>query len=209
MVLLASAVLLDIPISRWFHEEGIAPWMKNHWGLTHIIRFPGNFFFTLVACAIMTLIAWLEGVRRGERLWRKSAIVLFAGIFSGINSPLKWVFGRVRPYHDVPPFELHPFRNGLMGLMHAEAGLSFPSGDASLAFAMAMSLSITIPRHRWIWWTLAIIVGIERIAENAHYPSDVVAGAALGIIVAVIAEKLVAHLSKKDANTPQDTIIPS
>jgi membrane-associated phospholipid phosphatase len=106
----------------------------------------------------------------------------------------------------VPPFELHPFK---IHLMNAEASYSFPSGDASLAFAMAMSLSITVPRFRWLWWTLAIIVGLERIAENAHYPSDVVAGAALGIAVALLARALIDGAGKNDANPTKETIIAS
>jgi len=113
---------------------------------------------------------------------------------SGLNAPLKILIGRIRPYHGVPPFELHPFK---FGLMSAEASFSFPSGDASLAFAMAMSLSLTIPRLRPLWWMLAVIVGLERIAENAHYPSDVVAGAALGVGVALLARKAVPLLLTK------------
>jgi membrane-associated phospholipid phosphatase len=206
VVTFVLALLIDVPVSRWAHTTGLAPWMKSRWWITHVIRFPGNFIFTLAACAVMLAIAWTDGIRRGERLWRKSAIVLLAGLFSASNDPLKWIFGRIRPYQDVPPFELHPFK---YGLMHSEAGFSFPSGDATLAFAAAMSLAITIPRLRWLWWTLAVIVGLERIAENAHYPSDVVAGAALGVIVAVFAKKLVSIFAKNDANMPKDTIIAS
>jgi membrane-associated phospholipid phosphatase len=200
------AVFLDVPLSSWTHDSGLAGWLKSHVLLTHIIRFPGNFYFTLVVCAAMLATAWMAGFRHGDRLWSNAAIVLFAGILSGINAPLKWMVGRIRPYHGVPAFELHPFR---FGLVSAEASFSFPSGDASLAFAMAMSLSITVPRLRPLWWTLAVIVAIERIAENAHYPSDVVGGAVLGVAVAVLARWTVAVLTKNDANPPEEIIIPS
>jgi hypothetical protein len=141
-----------------------------------------------------------------SNFWTAPAIVLLAGIFSGINSLLKWMIGRIRPYHGVPAFELHPFSRRLLD---AEAGFSFPSGDASLAFAMAMSLTLVLPRFWPIWWTLAIIVGLERIAENAHYPSDVAAGAALGIGVALIANWFVRTLCQRISNKEQETSIPS
>ena len=73
-----------------------------------------------------------------------------------------------------------------------------------------MSLGIVLPRLRPLWWTLAVIVGLERIAENAHYPSDVVAGAALGVGVALLANKMVSMLSKKWCKfRPKETIIAS
>ena len=188
-----AALFGDVPLSTLAHTSGLAPWLKNHWLLTHIIRLPGNFLFTIAACMVMLIAGWRSGTR-GEKLWLNPAFVFFTGILSGLNAPLKILIGRTRPYHGVPPFELHPFK---FGLLHVEASYSFPSGDASIAFAMAMSLSLTAPRLRPLWWTLAVIVGLERIAENAHYPSDVVAGAALGAGVALLARKAVQLLWKK------------
>ena len=179
------ALFLDIPVSNSAHNSGLAGWLKNHVLLTHIIRIPGNFYSILAVCAAMLAVEWSAGFRYGGRFVRNAMIVLLAGMLSGLNAPLKLMFGRIRPYHGVPPFELHPFR---FDLVNTEASFSFPSGDASLAFAMAMSLTLTMPRLRPLWWTLAVIVGIERIAENAHYPSDVVAGAALGVAVAIMAQ---------------------
>jgi len=72
-----------------------------------------------------------------------------------------------------------------------------------------MSLTLVLPRFWPIWWTLAIIVGLERIAENAHYPSDVAAGAALGIGVALIANWFVRTLCQRISNKEQETSIPS
>jgi membrane-associated phospholipid phosphatase len=194
------ALFLDIPLSSWARNSGLAGWLKNHVLLTHIIRIPGNFYFTLAVCAAMLAVEWSAGFRFGGRLVKNAMIVLLAGMLSGLNAPLKLLFGRIRPYHDVPPFELHPFR---FALVNAEASFSFPSGDASLAFAMAMSLTLTMPRLRPLWWTLAVIVAIERVAENAHYPSDVVAGAALGVAVAMIANRLVTVLTKSDSKSPE------
>jgi len=188
------SLFLDIPLSTWAHTSGLAPWLKFHVNVARAIRFPGRFYYSLVVCAWMLAQRWLAGIRFKPAIFAKPLIVFIAAILSGLNAPLKILIGRIRPYHGVPPFELHPFK---FGLMSAEASFSFPSGDASLAFAMAMSLSLTIPRLRPLWWMLAVIVGLERIAENAHYPSDVVAGAALGVGVALLARKAVPLLLTK------------
>jgi undecaprenyl-diphosphatase len=190
---LVVALFLDVPLSTWAHQTGVADWLKDHRNVADFIRLPGRIHFTIAACAVLLIVAWRAGLRRGPGLWEKPAIVLLAAAFSGWNDILKWVVGRVRPYHGVPPFELHPFR---FGLLKSEESFSFPSGDATLAFAMAASLSMVAPRLRWLWWTLAVIVGLERIAANAHYPSDVVAGTALGVAVAVAAKKTIGVLLK-------------
>ena len=64
-------------------------------------------------------------------------------------------------------------------------GYSFPSSHATNVFAIATYLSLVF-RHRlttislYIW---AILVGISRIYLAMHYPSDVLCGAVLGIVI--------------------------
>lgn len=57
---------------------------------------------------------------------------------------------------------------------------SFPSNHATQAFALASAVSVSYPRVRWIAYGLATGVGLARIAHDAHWTSDVVAGAAIG-----------------------------
>ena len=60
---------------------------------------------------------------------------------------------------------------------------SFPSGHTAAAFSLATSLSITYPK----WYVIAPSavwacgVGFARMNQGVHYPSDVVAGAAIGV----------------------------
>lgn len=60
--------------------------------------------------------------------------------------------------------------------------LSFPSGDTAVVFAVSAAL---VPFVRWPWglffFSIAGSVGIMRVVVLAHYPSDVFAGAAIGI----------------------------
>jgi undecaprenyl-diphosphatase len=65
------------------------------------------------------------------------------------------------------------------------AGLSFPSGHAVIAFAIAGLLAPYLSR-RWsiVIYVVAALNGFARIYLGAHNPLDVVAGAALGIVIA-------------------------
>jgi membrane-associated phospholipid phosphatase len=190
ILIFAIAVALDEPLSKWVHNSGLSPAMKNATGAAHYfihygLRFYALFFFTLAAC----LVLW------AQRRPRAALIVLLSGIFSASNQFFKWCFGRIRPFHDSPPFALHPFMGGISGLIHAEQNLSFPSGDVTLAFAMTGSLCWIAPKYKILWWALGIWIALERIAEGAHYPSDTVAGACLGLFVAAVARRIIDHFS--------------
>lgn len=63
---------------------------------------------------------------------------------------------------------------------------SFPSAHTSTAVGLAVILSTWYPQGKWYFATLAILVGLQRMYCLAHYPSDVLAGAALGWLIAKI-----------------------
>jgi undecaprenyl-diphosphatase len=64
---------------------------------------------------------------------------------------------------------------------------SFPSGHAARAFLIAVIASVFVPPWLLILlWAWAPLVSLARVAMGVHYVSDVVAGAALGMVVAFI-----------------------
>src|SRR6476660_1049380 len=93
-----------------------------------------------------------------------------------IGTSVKYAVGRVRPNTATSAFNFKPFSNNQ----------SFPSGHASQAFAVATAIAENYPA----WWVQILcyggagMVGYARIEQNAHYASDVVAGALLGWAVA-------------------------
>jgi undecaprenyl-diphosphatase len=63
------------------------------------------------------------------------------------------------------------------------AGLiSFPSGHSVTAFALAFVLSRAYPRYGVLFYGLAGLVALSRVYLAKHFPSDVVAGAAIGLL---------------------------
>lgn len=61
---------------------------------------------------------------------------------------------------------------------------SFPSGHTATVVGLAVILAAWYPRGRWLFATIAVLVGTHRIQHLAHFPSDVLVGAAAGWFVA-------------------------
>ena len=63
---------------------------------------------------------------------------------------------------------------------------SFPSGHTIVAFSIATIFAERYHKHRWVPWVsygLAGLVGFSRVSLQAHFPSDVFVGAALGYFI--------------------------
>jgi len=103
-------------------------------------------------------------------------------LFSAIALPglvvtvVKRLIGRARPLvgGGVDPFVYLP-----LGWNVEYASL--PSGHATDAFAAAMAIGALWPKTRPLMWTYAVIIAASRVVLTAHFPSDVLAGAAVGV----------------------------
>jgi membrane-associated phospholipid phosphatase len=181
IALFAVALAADGPVARWVREarpiprgSAIKAWVKP----------AGDFKYVAVLIPVLF-------VAHPAR-WRAGLALVLACALSGGFYATKWVFGRRRPQYsggEIRPFALDPFTDGLPGFFYAKA-MSFPSGHACLAFAAAACLAGLWPRGRVLVYAVASTVAVERVLEGAHYPSDVVAGAAFGILAARIALRL-------------------
>ena len=63
---------------------------------------------------------------------------------------------------------------------------SFPSGHAATSFAAATVLTAFAPRFAPVWFLLALAIGFARVYVGVHYPFDVVGGAVLGVVIALL-----------------------
>lgn len=59
---------------------------------------------------------------------------------------------------------------------------SFPSGHTIFFFAAAAAIFAYEKKLGWLAYGVATLVGIERIVVGAHWPTDVLGGAILGIL---------------------------
>lgn len=109
--------------------------------------------------------------------WREWEVVEFAGIFvlAVLVMGIKFLVRRRRPEGEWG------------GIYRNTDPHSFPSGHAARSFMIAVVASALAPPWLaillWVW---APLVAVARVAMGVHYLSDVVAGAALGIFVALL-----------------------
>jgi undecaprenyl-diphosphatase len=106
----------------------------------------------------------------GLMMWRALAV---GTVPSLLASSLKLVFERQRPLATL---------EGVHVLGPPIYSMSFPSGHSITAFAMAGVLLALDRRLGLLWLPVAFFVALSRVYVGAHFPSDVIAGAALGFI---------------------------
>jgi len=123
-----------------------------------------------VTAAVLALFG-----RRG----RRSAMYGVTGYVAAsavANGPAKWLAGRRRPGTIATA--------GLRKLGRRPRTSSFPSSHTAGAFAFATAAGTAWPATIPVALVAASGVGVDRVRRLRHYPSDVIAGAALGVVVA-------------------------
>lgn len=125
----------------------------------------------------------------GEK--RKIGLLMIASLAveaSVCNIVIKPTVGRMRPF-DAHDMEI---------IINKPLDYSFPSGHTAAAYAAAYSLYISDKRKGSKMLYAAALMGFSRIYLLVHYPTDVIAGALLGILSAIFVNKL--YLSSKTHN---------
>lgn len=187
--LVALATRVDVAIATWVRHNPVSFETKQ---VLETARWPGHFLFTLVLAGLIVARSRDAVVGRSRAI----LLLLAAGVPGWSASVVKWAVGRTRPFRGAEAFDLTPLRDGLMGVFY-QKNLSFPSGDATLAFATAATLGLMFPRLRAPAFAWAAIVGVARVLQGAHYPSDVVAGMVFGIVGSWAIVALAARLERR------------
>ena len=164
--------LLALMLDPWIWKQVSYPSVYDHdWG--RLLRVAGS----LVFWAPLALAIGLELRGRGVARPLGAGRVLAAPLLAGAGAELlKLLVRRERP-------ELHQgayFFRGFAERPFDTHDIGFPSSHAAVAFAGAAVLARLYPRAAAIGYALAFGCAATRVLAQAHFASDVVAGAVVG-----------------------------
>jgi membrane-associated phospholipid phosphatase len=157
------------------------------WSIRILTDFGKDEYVLAVLAAALVIVALvaagLHGTRRAVLLGlgtRLQYVFLSVAASVFIAEILKFIIGRGRPFvgGKANPFNFVPFQG-------TEAYFSLPSAHGVTAFALAFAVSALWPRLRVFMFTYAIVILLTRLVLLAHHPSDVVAGALVGMVGAM------------------------
>lgn len=151
-----------------------------------LINFIGHGSTLLAA----SLLLFITGKKFGSSLSYTGKALLLSFFAAGISVQVfKHMIGRARPRITEDLIIIGPsFKGGYD---------SFPSGHSAVVFCFACILSEQFPRFRAAFYFIAAIIGVMRVVDLSHFPSDVAAGAVLGVIVGkVLREKVIGDRSE-------------
>lgn len=172
----AGLAAADPHISGYIRTQGT--FNDSHIGLSGVLS------AGVMAAPPVAMLA--VGMLRHDEYMSKTALLVGEAVadVQVIQVVFKGATGRLRPA-DVPQGNLSDSWSDRTGFDRFRS--SFPSGHALTAFAVATVISHRYKQHRWVpilAYGVATAIGCSRVAQGAHFASDVFMGSALGYTVA-------------------------
>ena len=131
-----------------------------------------------IVFALILVGCWLTGRYRWQRTTALAGCAALLGL--GLGQVVGIAFPRQRPYEVMPAKVLVP---------HAP-DTSFPSDHATLALAVTVALGTLNRRFAWFLGMFSSLVLLARVYIGVHYPTDVLGGAVLGTLAALVVLRL-------------------
>jgi undecaprenyl-diphosphatase len=190
--ILIFLVFIILPV--FYFDRTIIFWVKDHstfyteagyyQAINYLMKFVTH-GATLIICSLALFVCAKSYSRRLSDAGRS----LFIGLVTAglLVQVFKHLIGRARPRVTFNTVFIGP-------TMHPGYD-AFPSGHTTLSFCLAFILSQYYPRYRLFFYLFAILTGLDRVVGLSHFPSDVLAGALLGTVVARVLTARMSPLS--------------
>ena len=163
---------IDLTIFRWLNSwVGISPFFD--WAI--VFRATYLWYLVMTAVAVFVAATVFSRFRRYRKQNADLFIFAFISAFTAryvITEIIRLFYNRARPFEVL---------DGVHKLVNHNGGGSFPSGHASLAFAVASAVAFYYPKTSILFFAAALSIGVGRVAAGVHWPSDILGGAIVGI----------------------------
>lgn len=176
-----AALLIDRAAAHFIYDHVNARTHKFLDGITHYAK-AGHWLLAAVLALVSAALARHLGARGadiGLLITYSLAFIASLTLGSVILHAIKLVLGRRRPRDDM--------EMGLYGFMPLSFNLdynSFPSGHALTINCVAVIFTCVWPWLWPLWFTIAAVLAVTRALLTAHFLSDVLIGAGIGLIAA-------------------------
>ena len=163
---------MDLSIVNWIAAHLRCPFLDF---LMPLITLLGEYGFIWIVICVVLLAR-----KRTRRMGCACALSLLLAFICG-EVVLKNIIRRARPFTHLSELTL---------LIPPPDSFSFPSGHTGSSFAAACSLTLSDRRNGWWAIPLAALIAFSRLYLSVHYPTDILAGALLGLVSALAARWL-------------------
>jgi membrane-associated phospholipid phosphatase len=185
-----AVAIIALMVALDAYEIGLMPprGTASLWPVRILTDFGKSTYILWLSAAILLLTALISPRLRATP---RSLLISFGTrilfVFCAVLVPVlaseavKFAVGRGRPFvgGEANAFKFAHFAG-------TEAYASFPSGHAVTAVALAFAMSVLWPRLRFAMIVYAVLILLSRLLLLAHHPSDVVAGALVGAVGAMV-----------------------
>ncbi|WP_137789119.1 undecaprenyl-diphosphatase [Bacillus sp. E(2018)] len=126
------------------------------------------------AFVLLLIMLWWRN-KKNDRVIVFQALFAFSLSYT-VNRLIELFLYRERPFiaHDI------------VQLVEHAANSSFPSDHAASAISIAATLMMVTLGYRYVWCLFAILIAFSRVWVGVHYPFDVLAGALIGALIALV-----------------------
>jgi len=139
---------------------------------------------------ILIGILFILLIRNFKKYYKIVVQAFISGIFARfiIIEIIRFIWYRPRPFITEP----------VNLLLHHNFSASFPSGHATFFFALSTLIYLYNKKTGLLFLVASFLISISRVFCGIHWPADILAGASVGILSALIIKKIFEKLFPKD-----------